>query len=227
MIDRQAGVFQFNSSIAQSLTILVNTEPHLDGQISRAYQLGLFAIAIVMTATLWSMGRIWWCEAGDLVPWSWDVWSTHNSQHLVDPYALSHLQHGLGLFLLLSIIPWKWLTAERIFVIVALIEATWEISENTPWMIDRYRESTISLDYYGDSILNSIADYGWCLIGLFVARRLPGKATLSLFVAFEVLSVLWIRDSLMLNILMLISPIEAIKEWQAAGQTAAAMILNR
>ena len=179
-----------------------------------------------MTITLWSMGRVWWCQIGDLVPWSFDVWSSHNSQHLVDPYALSHLQHGLGLFLLLSCVPWKWLTTERIFVVVAVIEAVWEITENTPWMINRYRESTISLDYFGDSILNSIADYGWCILGLLIAKRLPGKVTFGLFVALELISVLWIRDSLMLNILMLIAPVEAIKEWQAAGQPAVAMLFS-
>jgi hypothetical protein len=215
---------QFNSLPAIPTTNFVMNEPSRSDNISRPYQISLFLIACVMTITLWSMGRIWWCDAGDYVPWSWDVWSTHNSQHLVDPYALSHLQHGLGLFLLLYTIPWKWLTAERIFVIVALIEATWEISENTPWMINRYRESTISLDYYGDSILNSIADYGWCLVGLLIARKLPGWATLCLFVTLELVSVLWIRDSLMLNILMLISPVDAIKEWQAAGQPAVAWI---
>ncbi len=201
-------------------------ETTIDHSISRPYKIGLLFIAVVMTATLWSMGRIWWCDAGDLVPWSWDVWTTHNSQHLVDPYALSHLQHGLGLFLLLYCLPLKWLTTERIFLIVASVEAAWEISENTPWMIDRYRESTISLDYYGDSILNSLADYGWCLIGLLIARKLAGWMTLTLFVALELTSVLWIRDSLMLNILMLVSPIESIKQWQAAGQPAVAMLLQ-
>jgi hypothetical protein len=202
-------------------------ESKLNTDISRPYQMVLFLIAAVMTFTLWAMGRVWWCEAGDLVPWSWDVWSTHNSQHLVDPYALSHLQHGLGLYLLLKWLPWDWLTTARIFVIVALVEATWEISENTPWMIDRYRESTISLDYYGDSILNSVADYGWCIVGLLIARAIPGWVTVVLFVALEMLSVFWIRDSLMLNILMLISPVEAIKDWQAAGQPAVAIMFKR
>lgn len=196
----------------------------LNNEIPRPYRVVLSLIAAVMTAALWSMGRIWWCDAGDLVPWSWDVWSTHNSQHLVDPYALSHVQHGLGLFLVLKCLPWNWLTTAKIFVIVALVEATWEVSENTPWMIDRYRESTISLDYYGDSILNSLADYGWCIIGLLIARAIPGWATLVLFITLEMISVFWIRDSLMLNILMLISPIEAIKDWQAAGQPAVAWI---
>jgi len=186
-------------------------------RISRPYRLALVLIAIGLMVTLWVMGRVWWCQVGDLRPWSWDVWSSHNSQHLIDPYALSHLQHGLGLFLLLSSLPAKWLTAERVFLIVALVEAAWEITENTPWMINRYREATISLDYYGDSILNSLADYGWCILGLSIAKRIPPLATAGLFVALELISVLWIRDSLMLNILMLVNPIEAIKEWQAAG----------
>ncbi len=195
-------------------------------ELSPSYRLALLLIAVTMTICLWAMGRIWWCDAGDLVPWSWDVWSTHNSQHLVDPYALSHLQHGLGLFLLLYCLPWKWLTVERIFVIVAVVEATWEISENTPMMINRYRESTISLDYFGDSIANSLSDYGWCILGLLIASKIPGWATFSLFVALELISVFWIRDSLMLNILMLISPVEAIKQWQAAGQPQIGMLVE-
>ena len=81
------------------------------------------------------MGRVWWCEAGDLSPWSWDVWSKHNSQHLVDPYSLSHIEHGLGLFLLLTALPVKWLTTVRTIIVVAIVEAIWEVSENTPMMI--------------------------------------------------------------------------------------------
>ncbi len=187
----------------------------------RSLTFGLFAIAGVMTVCLWWMGRIWWCAAGDLVPWSWDVWSGHNSQHLVDAYALSHLQHGLGLYLLLSSFKFRWLAPNRIIIAIAIIEATWEVAENTPWMINRYRESTVSLDYTGDSILNSISDFGWCLAGIAIARRIPWKVTLILFVALEITSVLWIRDSLMLNILMLVYPIDAIKAWQAAIAPAA------
>ena len=175
----------------------------------------LVAIAVTTCMILVLMGRVWWCEVGDFSPWSWDIWSSHNSQHLLDPYALSHFQHGIGLFLLLQLCFSRWLTVQTCTVIVALIEAAWEIEENTPFMINRYREATISLDYFGDSILNSMSDYGVCLLGVLLVRKTNWKLGLAVFVLFEIGSVLWIRDSLMLNILMLTYPVEAIKQWQA------------
>ncbi len=176
--------------------------------------LGLLTLAMFLVIALAGMGRVWWCQAGDLWPWSWDVWSQHNSQHLVDPYSLSHVQHGIGLFLLLTVLFGSRFGDSVRTLLVALVEATWELVENTNWMIDRYREVTISLDYYGDSILNSLGDYGTCLAGVLIARRLPWQASLALFVALEIVSVLWIRDSLLLNILMLLFPIEAVRQWQ-------------
>ncbi len=175
----------------------------------------ILMLGIVMAVALWLMGRVWWCELGDYLPWSWDVWSGHNSQHLVDPYSLSHVQHGIGLFLLLSVCGRKWLSIPLCTVIVAIVEASWEISENTPWIIDRYREATISLDYYGDSILNSLGDYAACLIGIAVAQKLKWPWSVTTFIFLEVISIAWIRDSLLLNILMLVYPLEAIKQWQA------------
>lgn len=172
-------------------------------------------VGILMIATLAAMGRVWWCEAGDLVPWSWDVWSQHNSQHLVDPYSLSHLQHGIGMFLLLSLIAGSQLSIQWRVLIVAVIEAGWEIIENTPLIINRYREATISLDYYGDSILNSASDYVMCMIGVFVAAKLNWRVSVAIFVALELSSLLWIRDSLTLNILMLVYPLDVVRTWQA------------
>jgi hypothetical protein len=175
----------------------------------------LAAIAAATCMVLALMGRVWWCELGDPAPWSWDIWSSHNSQHLFDPYALSHLQHGIGLFLLLSACCSQWLSVRARTLIVACIEAAWEIAENTPFMINRYREATISLDYFGDSILNSLSDYVMCLLGVLLARKTNWKTGLTVFIALEISSILWIRDSLMLNMLMLAVPIEAVKEWQA------------
>ena len=100
-------------------------------------------------------------------------------------------------------------------LLVALVEAAWEITENTNWMIERYRTVTISLDYYGDSILNSLCDYLACVAGVLVAVRLPGAFRCGLFVALELLCICWIRDSLLLNILMLLCPVDAIRQWQA------------
>ena len=181
--------------------------------INVAYSLVTIALATCMILVL--MERVWWCQVGDLSPWSWDIWSSHNSQHLLDPYALSHFQHGIGLFLLLQLCCSRWLSVQTCTVIVALIEAAWEILENTPFMINRYREATISLDYFGDSILNSMSDYGVCLLGVLLVRKTNWKLGLAVFIALEFCSVLWIRDSLMLNILMLTFPVEAIKQWQA------------
>ena len=175
----------------------------------------LAALAVLMCVILRLMGRVWWCEAGDYAPWSFDVWSTHNSQHLIDPYALSHIEHGLGLSLIFAAIIRQRVSLQVITLIIALIEATWEIVENTPWMINRYREATISLDYFGDSILNSLSDYLMCLGGVWIARVTTWKIALGIFITCEIVSTLWIRDSLLLNILMLTWPIEAVKEWQA------------
>ncbi len=179
--------------------------------------LPLFGIAAMMTTCLWAMGRVWWCQEGDLTPWSWDVWSPHNSQHVIDPYALSHLEHGLALFLLLGLARRRWLTPTGKLYIVALVEAAWEIVENTPWLIERYRTATISLDYFGDSILNSLGDLAVCLLGAQIARQSPWWVTVGLLVSLEIASIVWIRDSLLLNIVMLTVPIDALRQWQAAG----------
>ena len=175
----------------------------------------LVAVCLVMIVSLVGLGRVWWCERGDLRPWSWDVWSPHNSQHFIDPYSLSHLQHGIGLYVLLA-----WLFGAAVIppvrtLIVSVVEAAWEVTENTKWLIERYRETTISLDYYGDSILNSTGDYIACLIGIVLARCVPAWFAVLVFCCLELISLFWIRDSLMLNVLMLVSPLEAVKQWQA------------
>jgi hypothetical protein len=185
-----------------------------DWPTTRQTTFGVLGVALTTLIGLMFMGRVWWCEAGDLWPASWDVWSRHNSQHLVDPYSLSHIQHGLGLYLLLTALLGARLSSNSRVLLVALVEAGWELVENTNWMIQRYREVTISLDYFGDSILNSMGDYGTCLLGVLLARLLPWRFSLLLFVGLEALSIWWIRDSLMLNILMLFFPIEAIRQWQ-------------
>lgn len=141
------------------------------------------------------------------------MWSTHNSQHLVDWYSFSHVQHGLVFYGLLHLVARKRSLGWRLVVSTA-IEAFWEVLENSPIIIDRYREVTASLDYYGDSILNSVSDIGCCVFGFWLATRLSARASVVLFVVIEVVMVLWIRDSLLLNVLMLTWPIEAIRRWQ-------------
>ena len=166
------------------------------------------ATSLILSA----MGRTWWCAQGDWLPWSWDIWSAHNSQHLIDPYTATHVLHGVLFFGLLRLLGDRWPGA-RALVAVGL-ESAWEILENTDRVIQHYRETTISLEYDGDAVLNSAADIAAMGIGYWLASRLPWWASVGSFLATEVALALWIRDSLLLNILMLLWPIEAIKAWQ-------------
>ncbi len=209
----------FRSSLAESDKIMASDESvvkqALPGFTRRSW-IGISVVAIGILLSGVAMGRVWWCEAGDLWPWTWDVWSRHCSQHLLDPYSLSHLQHGIGLYLLLTLFCGRRLMTDWRVLLVACVEAGWEIVENTNWMIQRYRTATIALDYFGDSILNSLGDYTACMIGVWLAIRLPWRVSVGLFVALEVISVCWIRDSLLLNILMLLYSVDAIRQWQLA-----------
>jgi len=164
-------------------------------------------------AILYFQGRVWWCQAGDMSPWSWNIWSTHNSQHIVDPYSFTHVLHGVLEFWLIGLVfrrmPLAWRLALAIF-----IESSWEIAENSAMVIERYRSATISLDYFGDSIINSIADIACCSTGFVIADNLRFWKSLALFLTTEAILIFWIRDSLLINIVMLLFPIEAIKQWQ-------------
>lgn len=166
-----------------------------------------------MSGVLSFFGRAWWCPAGDLHVWSFDVWSQHNSQHLLDWYTPSHISHGL-LFCLF----FRWALSERLrgyaIVFSAALEASWEVLENSSFIINRYREATIALDYFGDSILNSVSDVAWCTFGFIIAARISTLHTIVIFLAMELLTLACIRDNLTLNVLMLIWPLDVIKEWQ-------------
>lgn len=161
-------------------------------------------------------GRVWWCERGDWWPWRSDVWSPHCSQHLADPYTITHVSHGFILWWAL------WWAARRISIpwracITLGVAAAWEVLENTPWVINRYREETMSLDYMGDSVVNATGDALAAVLGFFIARRLGWKWTLALLAATEIALLFTIRDNLTLNVIMLLHPVEAIKAWQSAG----------
>ena len=170
-------------------------------------------VVVAATVLLSFQGRVWWCQAGDYSPWSWNIWSTHNSQHVVDPYSFTHVLHGVLEFWLIGLVFRRMPLAWRFFVAI-LIESSWEVAENTSYIINRYREATISLDYFGDSIINSLADIVACASGFLIAYKLRFWKSLALFVATETILIFWIRDSLIINIIMLIYPIEAIKIWQ-------------
>lgn len=161
-------------------------------------------------------GHVWWCKAGDYVPWSWNIWTTHNSQHLIDPYSFTHILHGVLEFWLIGLIFRKVPVVWRLLFAV-MIEGSWEIAENSSFVINRYREATISLDYFGDSIINSISDIACCATGFVIAYKLRFWKSVALFVATEAILIFWIRDSLLINIVMLIYPIDAIKVWQMGG----------
>ncbi|MFN2501688.1 MAG: DUF2585 family protein [Pyrinomonadaceae bacterium] len=174
----------------------------------------LFAVILVTTAAiLWFQGRVSWCQVGDPVPWSWDIWSTHNSQHIIDPYSFTHLLHGVLEFWLIGLVFGRMPFAWRL-VLAVFTESTWEVVENSSAIIERYRAVTISLDYFGDSIANSVADILCCAAGFMIASKLRFWQSLALFLTTEAVLIAWIRDSLLINIVQMIYPIEAIKLWQ-------------
>ncbi|MEP6705442.1 MAG: DUF2585 family protein [Acidobacteriota bacterium] len=182
------------------------------------YRLQIAVVAAIVLAAIIALdlqGRSWWCGAGDLSPWSWQVLSRHNSQHLIDPYSFTHILHGILEFWLIGIVFRKMPLAWR-FVIAIFIEGSWELIENTNYVINRYRESTISLNYFGDSIANSLSDIACCGIGVLIAFKLR-LWSFALFLITEIVLLFWIRDSLLLNILMLVWPVEGIRQWQVGA----------
>lgn len=178
-----------------------------------------WAIIALLAITVVAMrieGRRWWCECETPRPWISDIWTSHCSQHLFDPYSLTHFSHGLIFCMLLTLVAPRWALSRRLAVAVALA-AGWEILENSPFIIDRYRTATMSLDYLGDSVVNSLGDILACIIGFLVAARIGWRWSIALFLALELVLLLWIRDNLIVGTLMLISPIDSIKAWQTAS----------
>jgi hypothetical protein len=178
----------------------------------------LLAIGLVATQALveHAIGRVTICTCGYVKLWEGDVNSSGNSQHLTDWYSFSHLIHGFGFYLLFWLVGRRWPIGMR-FLAALTLEVSWEMIENTSFVIERYRAGTISLDYYGDSILNSVSDTLTATVGFWLAYWLPLTATVPLALATELGVGYAIRDNLTLNIVMLIHPISWIKAWQIAG----------
>lgn len=177
----------------------------------------IVTVLLILGAALWLLwiGREPMCKCGYIKLWHGETVSSENSQHIMDWYTPSHLLHGFLFFGAL------WLFARKLsfgwrLAIATAIEALWEIVENSEAIIERYRSVTIALDYYGDSVLNSVSDILAMVLGFYLAGKLPVWASVAIVIGFEVLTIWLIRDGLALNVLMLLWPLDAVREWQAA-----------
>ncbi len=175
----------------------------------------LTALIIALAAAyLLSIGREPICKCGTIKLWHGQVVSSENSQHISDWYTPSHIIHGFIFFGFLWLVARKLALGWRLAIATA-VEALWEIVENSDAVIERYRSVTISLDYYGDSVLNVVADIAAMIIGFFLAARLPVWLTVTLALAAEAFTIWMIRDGLALNVLMLLYPLDGVAAWQA------------
>ena len=167
--------------------------------IQRRYWLLAFALVAVAAAILLWMGRPLICTCGEVKLWVGTVNGPDNSQHLADWYTPSHIIHGFLFYALGWAVLRRNPPGDRLLAAI-LIEAGWELLENSQFIINRYREATMALGYNGDAVINSLADIGWMMLGFGIARRLPVWATVALALGFELLTLAIIRDNLTLNV---------------------------
>jgi len=176
------------------------------------------AVAAIIAAAalaLYLMGHPLICKCGYVKLWHFDVQSAENSQHLIDWYSPSHLIHGFLFYWLLWLVSrWLPMSLGLRLVLAVAVEASWEVVENTDFVINHYREMTISLDYYGDSVINSVSDILFMVLGFFMAARLPVWLTVAIALALELFIGAMIRDNLTLNVLMFLWPLDSVLHWQ-------------
>jgi len=185
---------------------------------TRNYIFISIGILVAFAVALHLMGQIWICKCGYVKLWHGVTFSSENSQHLTDWYTFSHIIHGFGFYLFAWLLSKKWgIPVWQMFLLALVAEVGWELFENTDFIINRYREVTISLDYYGDSVINSVFDVLAMALGFGLAYRLPVLTVIALTVAMEIFVGYSIRDNLTLNIIMLIYPNDVVLNWQSGG----------
>ncbi|HEY5885350.1 MAG TPA: DUF2585 family protein [Pyrinomonadaceae bacterium] len=171
-------------------------------------------LLLIVTALLLRLeGRLWICACGTIKAWVGNTCSSDNSQHVLDPFSFTHVLHGIAFYWIIGWLGARLRSLWQILLAVA-VECAWEVFENTNFVIDRYRTATAALGYTGDTVINATGDILCCLAGFLIAKRLGFWRSLVVFLLVELMLILWIKDSLLLQILMLISPIAAIKNWQ-------------
>jgi hypothetical protein len=187
------------------------------GRVPRwGYAAGIVVTILAAAGILLAMGRSPICTCGTIKLWHGIVQSPDNSQHLADWYSFSHVVHGFIFYGLAHLALRRRPLGLRL-LIATLVEAGWEILENTPMVIDRYREATMAFGYSGDSILNSVSDTAMMILGFWIASRLRWPWVVALALAFETFTLWRIRDNLTLNIVMLVAPVDAIRDWQGGA----------
>ena len=181
---------------------------------SRRAALAAILILIAAATILLAMGRNPICTCGTVELWVGQRDSPKTSQMLADWYSLSHIVHGLLFYAALWLVARRWPVEWR-FLVALLVESAWEVTENTPFVIDRYRETTAALGYTGDSVINSLSDILMMVVGFLAARKLPVWVAVALLIALEVVPLFVIRDNLALNVWNLLAPNAAVAAWQA------------
>jgi len=183
--------------------------------VSQVVAIGLVLLLVIVL--LRTEGRMFLCDCGHFAVWTSDTCSSNTSQQLFDPYRFTHVLHGFLFFWLIALL-FRRLSVSWQVAVALLLEGAWEVVENTRFVIDKYRTETAALGYQGDTIVNSLGDIACALAGFLLARKLGLRRSLIVFVLVEVVLILWIRDSLLLQILMLVRPVEAVKLWQMCVQ---------